>query len=68
MASTGAQKKKVLFDESDDDSDGGVDIKINDEYAKRFEHNKKREELHRRKYPTFIYSFIAIYSNHYLKS
>ncbi|KAI1131650.1 KRI1-like family C-terminal-domain-containing protein [Nemania abortiva] len=46
MASTGA-KKKVLFDDSEDESDGGVDLKINDEYAKRFEHNKKREELHR---------------------
>ncbi|TGJ86134.1 hypothetical protein E0Z10_g2628 [Xylaria hypoxylon] len=46
MASTKAGKK-VLFDDSDDDSDGGVDIQINDEYAKRFEHNKKREELHR---------------------
>ncbi|KAI3336471.1 Krr1-domain-containing protein [Xylariaceae sp. AK1471] len=46
MASAEA-RKKVLFDDSDDESDGGVDIKINDEYAKRFEHNKKREELHR---------------------
>jgi len=35
---------------SDDDSVGGAkleqsDFKINEEYAKRFEHNKKREEL-----------------------
>ncbi|KAI2642897.1 KRI1-like family C-terminal-domain-containing protein [Xylaria nigripes] len=47
MASTETQKKKVLFDDTDDESDGGVDLKINDEYAKRFEHNKKREEIHR---------------------
>ncbi|PMD36529.1 Krr1-domain-containing protein [Hyaloscypha variabilis F] len=37
---------------SDDDSVGGAkleqpDFKINEEYAKRFEHNKKREELHK---------------------
>ncbi|KAI1180182.1 KRI1-like family C-terminal-domain-containing protein [Nemania sp. FL0916] len=45
MASTA--KKKVLFEDSDDESDGGVNLKVNDEYAKRFEHNKKRAELHR---------------------
>ncbi|KAK2058106.1 hypothetical protein LY76DRAFT_573293 [Colletotrichum caudatum] len=54
----GSEKEKVpkkvnLLDESDsDDEDGGADIaapqlKVNEEYAKRFEHNKKREELHR---------------------
>ncbi|KAI8634580.1 KRI1-like family C-terminal-domain-containing protein [Xylariaceae sp. FL1651] len=46
MAST-ELRKKALFDDSDDESDGGVDLKINDEFAKRFEHNKKREELQR---------------------
>ncbi|KAI0816264.1 KRI1-like family C-terminal-domain-containing protein [Xylaria sp. FL0064] len=46
MASAEA-RSKVLFDESDDDSDGGAELKINDAFAKRFEHNKKREELHR---------------------
>ncbi|KAI0603195.1 KRI1-like family C-terminal-domain-containing protein [Biscogniauxia sp. FL1348] len=40
-------RKKVLFDDSDDESDGGATLKVNSEYAKRFEHNKKREELHR---------------------
>ncbi len=49
MASAKA-RSKVLFDDSDDDSDGGADLKINDAYAKRFEHNKKREELHRREF------------------
>jgi hypothetical protein len=50
MASASA-KKKVLFDDSDDESDGGVDLQINDAYAKRFEHNKKREELQRCQFP-----------------
>jgi len=42
---------------SDDESDfGGAPLeeqsfKINEEYAKRFEHNKKREELHRCRSP-----------------
>ncbi|OHE95645.1 KRI1-like family protein [Colletotrichum orchidophilum] len=48
-----ALKKVNLLDDSDSDSeDGGADIaapqlKVNEEYAKRFEHNKKREEMHR---------------------
>lgn len=45
--------RKLLEDsesDSDDDSQGGVsvppdsDFKINEEYARRFEYNKKREE------------------------
>ncbi|KAK4650752.1 Kinetochore protein Spc24 [Podospora pseudocomata] len=52
-------KKQSLFDDSassseDDQEDGGVTLggqtpglNINEEYARRFEHNKKREELHR---------------------
>jgi len=50
------QTKPALMDDSDsassseDDSVGGAKLeesgfKINEEYAKRFEHNKKREEL-----------------------
>jgi protein KRI1 len=49
---------KNLLDDSEssssgDESGGGVfleepEFKINEEYAKRFEHNKKREELQRR--------------------
>jgi protein KRI1 len=46
MASA-TSKKRTLFEDSDDESDGGAQIQINDEYAKRFEHNKKREERHR---------------------
>ena len=41
-----------LMDDSDsensnEDESGGVKLKINEEYAKRFEHNKKREEMSR---------------------
>ncbi|KAK7965108.1 KRI1-like family protein [Apiospora saccharicola] len=39
--------RKQLFDESDDESDGGVKLQVNKEYAARFEHNKKREERQR---------------------
>lgn len=60
-ATTGANsvavKPRKLFDDSDnnsssdDDQDNGGaalgGLKVNEEYAKRFEHNKKREELHR---------------------
>lgn len=47
--------KKDLFDEADSGSesiagDADVkDLKINEEYARRFEHNKSREERQRRK-------------------
>jgi hypothetical protein len=57
---TPAQKKTLLLDNSDSDSEGQeyhsaveapegeeFKLKINEEYARRFEHNKKREELHR---------------------
>jgi protein KRI1 len=48
---------------SDDDSVGGAkleqpDFKINEEYAKRFEHNKKREELHKCSYSAHQYKFV----------
>ncbi|KAI1460685.1 Krr1-domain-containing protein [Annulohypoxylon moriforme] len=46
MAASDSHKQR-LFDDSDDESDGGVKLQINAEYAKRFEHNKKREEMHR---------------------
>lgn len=55
-----AKRAKLLSDDEDSDSkDGGValstikkkpaksDLRVNQDYAKRFEHNKKREELHR---------------------
>ncbi|KAK1675685.1 KRI1-like family-domain-containing protein [Colletotrichum godetiae] len=48
-----APKRVNLLDDSDSDNeDGGADIaaptlKVNEEFARRFEHNKKREEMHR---------------------
>jgi protein KRI1 len=42
--------KRNLLDDSDSDSDNGgaqlgkTDFKVNEEYARRFEYNKKREE------------------------
>jgi protein KRI1 len=51
------ENKPNLLDDSDsasseDDSEGGAELeqpefRINEEFAKKFEHNKKREELHR---------------------
>lgn len=45
--------KRKLLDDSDSDSDNGgaavnSGFKVNEEFARRFEHNKKREEQHRR--------------------
>lgn len=43
-------KKAKLLDDSDDEVDeeaGGISLKVNEEYARRFEHNKKREEKHK---------------------
>ncbi|KAI4958429.1 hypothetical protein J4E86_004029 [Alternaria arbusti] len=43
-------KKAKLLDNTDDegsDSDGGVSLKVNEEYARKFEHNKKRAEQFR---------------------
>jgi hypothetical protein len=56
-------KKAKLLDDSDEESgneDGGVALKVNEEYAKRFEHNKKRAERHRRKpNPILIFSVVS---------
>ncbi|KAF2269066.1 Krr1-domain-containing protein [Lojkania enalia] len=42
-------KKAKLLDDNDgsDDDAGRVSLKVNEEYARRFEHNKKRAEKHR---------------------
>lgn len=48
------QKKVKLLDNSDDEDSGaetGAGFKVNAEYARRFEHNKKRAEQHRRERP-----------------
>lgn len=43
------QKKARLLDHTDDDdSDADTGFRVNEEYARRFEHNKKRAEQHRR--------------------
>lgn len=50
------QKKFLLSDDSENESsdEGGVQLaegkffKINEEYARRFEYNKKREEVQKR--------------------
>lgn len=42
--------KKDLFDDAESGGEAeGVALKINEDYARRFEHNKKREERQRRK-------------------
>lgn len=49
-------KRKLLDDSDSDSDDGGAPVeaeagfKVNEEFARRFEHNKKREELHRCKW------------------
>lgn len=50
------QARRNLLDDSDSESDnGGAPVaasgfKVNEEFARRFEHNKKREERQRRMY------------------
>jgi hypothetical protein len=49
--SSSVKKIKILQDDDNDsasDSDGEETLNINQEYARRFEHNKKRIELHQR--------------------
>lgn len=46
------KKVNILDDSGSDDEDGGAalaapQLKVNEEYARRFEHNKKREERQR---------------------
>lgn len=54
-----AKKAKLLDNTDDEDEDedvGGVSLKVNEEYARRFEYNKKREEQHRcMGYCAFVY-------------
>jgi protein KRI1 len=62
MATSAANsgKRKLLNDSDSDSDDGGAALedntfKVNEEYARRFEHNKKREERQRRKYAAPLY-------------
>ena len=44
-----SKKQKIFLEnESEDDYSENQGLKVNREFARRFEHNKKREELHRR--------------------
>jgi protein KRI1 len=43
-----SKRVKLLEDDSGDES-AELELKVNHEYAKRFEHNKQRAELHMRK-------------------
>jgi protein KRI1 len=46
------EKKAKLLDNTDDEGsedETGAGFKVNEEYARRFEHNKKRAEQHRRR-------------------
>ncbi len=48
--------KDLLSSESSDSDDGGAeldasDLKVNQDFARKFEHNKKREEKQKRRRP-----------------
>ena len=45
-----AKKTRLLgdSDEETDDEAGGVSLNVNEDYARRFEYNKKREDKNRR--------------------
>jgi hypothetical protein len=51
------KKIKILQDDDDSasDSNGEETLQINSEYARRFEHNKKRAELHQCRLSRHIY-------------
>jgi len=51
-------KSKSTF--GGDNGDATVGFKINEEYAKRFEHNKKREELQRCQF-TYIFQCLKMF-------
>jgi hypothetical protein len=54
-----SKRVKLLSDDSDSEDlsfsepEGPV-LNINEEFANRFEHNKKREEMHRRELSLFV--------------
>jgi len=47
-------KRTKLFDEDAVSDDEAVNLTINEEFARRFEHNKKREERQRRNLTPFL--------------
>lgn len=44
-----SSKRLKLLDDDGGDESPELELKVNKEYAKRFEHNKQRAELHKRK-------------------
>jgi protein KRI1 len=44
-----SKRLKLLEDDSEEES-AELELKVNQDYAMRFEHNKQRAELHKRKY------------------
>jgi protein KRI1 len=50
LGSADSSTKKVKLLDDSDASENEVDFKVNEEYAKRFQHNKERAEKHRRKF------------------
>lgn len=57
------EKKARLLDNTDDEDsevETGAGFKVNEEYARRFEHNKKRAEQHRRTYGWLVRSAISV--------
>lgn len=64
MTETRPTKRVKLLADDASDGDGEApnadeNLKINDEFAKRFEHNKKRDELMRCESCAFIYKLVA---------
>lgn len=58
-------KRTKLFDEDAASDDDAVNLTINEEFAKRFEHNKKREEKQRRMFVTashVLFNFLIHHS------
>lgn len=43
-----AKRAKLLDDSASSSDESEVDLKINADYARRFEHNKRRDEMQRR--------------------
>lgn len=52
--------RELLSSDASDSEDGGAavvneSLKVNESFARRFEHNKKREELQKRGYLLFYF-------------
>lgn len=54
LAERPVKRARLLDDEVESDNETKDVLRVNDEYAKRFEHNKKRAELQRRKQQHYL--------------